>query len=99
MNREIFYVENEEKKGKATIACSIAHATCGVELVALIGHDDMTDEERQAMDHPVASVFRKMIKEEEPEVETEEGDEEGVEGGGEGEGEDSAPSEEGGGDD
>ncbi len=47
----------------------------GVVLVSLIGNEDATEEELNAIDHPVASVQRKMIKEEEPEVEAAEGEE------------------------
>lgn len=69
----------------------------GVELVALIGHEEMTEEERHAMDQPVASVHRKMVKEEEPEVVEGVEGEEGAEGEGEAaEGGEDKPSEEGG---
>jgi len=50
----------------------------GVVLVSLIGNEDATEEELNAIDHPVASVQRKMVKEEEPEVEVE--GQEGAEG-------------------
>jgi len=52
----------------------------GVVLVSLIGQDDLSEEELQTMDHPVASVMRKMVKEEEPEVEAAEDGAEGEEG-------------------
>ncbi len=50
----------------------------GVELVSMIGQEDLSEDELHNMDQPVASIHHKIVKEEEPELEVEAGAEEGA---------------------